>query len=78
VKEVDARLLRRLSDVNNAIAVVLLLLLEHWNNDIHGGLPPTSDLRSVGTDLVTLGRDMISRAAEVDHIVSGQQEDDHE
>lgn len=76
MKEVDARLLRRLSDVSNAIAVVLLLLLEGWNNDIDGGLPPTGDLRSVGNDLVTLGRDMISRADEVDHIITAQQEDD--
>lgn len=77
MKDVDARLLRRLSDVNNGIAVVLLLLLERWNNDIHGGLPPAGDLRSVGNDLVTLGRDMIIRADEVDQIVTGQQEQDH-
>lgn len=71
MKEVDARLLRRLSDVRNAIAPVLMLIIEHWNNDIDGGLPPTADLRGVGHDLVTLGRDLIARADEVDRFVAG-------
>jgi hypothetical protein len=71
VKEVDARLLRRLSDVSNAIAPVLMLLIEHWNNDLDGGLPPSADLRGVGEDLVALGRDVIARADEVDRIVAG-------
>jgi predicted Rdx family selenoprotein len=70
VKAVDARLLRRLSDVNGAIGPVLLLLIEHWNNDADGGLPPTSDLRSLGQDLVDLGRDLITRADEVERIVA--------
>jgi len=76
VKEVDARLLRRLSDVSNAVAPVLLLLIEHWNNDLDGGLPPAAELRSVGRDLVTLGRDLIARADEVDRIVAGPPEPD--
>lgn len=78
MKEVDARLLRRLSDVSNAIAPVLLLLIEHWNNDLDGGLPPTADLRGVGQDLVDLGRDLIARAGEVDLIVSSPPPGDHD
>jgi hypothetical protein len=71
VKDVDARLLRRLSEVSSAIGPVLLLVIEHWRNDPDGGLPPAADLRSVGKDLVTLGSDLIARADEVDRIVAG-------
>jgi hypothetical protein len=77
VKEADARLLRRLSDVNQAMAPVLLLLIEHWQNDADGGFPPTDDLRSVGTDLVELGRDMIARADEVDRVATAPPEEGH-
>jgi hypothetical protein len=71
VKQADARLLRRLTDAHSAIAPVLVLLIEHWANDADGGFPPTADLRSVGRDLVELGRDMIQRADEVDQIIAG-------
>lgn len=77
MKEADARLLRRLSDVNQAMAPVLLLLLERWQNDLDGGLPPTDDLRSVGKDLVELGRDMIARADEVDRVATAPPEEGH-
>ena len=70
MKQADAELLRRLADAHAAIAPVLMLLIEHWNNDPTGGLPPADDLRSVGLDLLKLGRDMIVRADEVDSTVA--------
>jgi hypothetical protein len=78
VKDTDARLLRRLSDANAAIASVLLLLIERWNNDADGGLRPAADLRSLGQDLVELGRDMIAHADEVDRITTEPPLGDHE
>jgi hypothetical protein len=68
VKAVDARLLRRLATVKDAMAPVLLLLLDRWDNDLDGGLPPSVELRSLGEDFTALGRDLIARANEVDAI----------
>jgi hypothetical protein len=59
------------------MAPVLLLLIEHWQNDLEGGFPPTDDLRSVGKDLVELGRDMIARADEVDRVATAPPEQGH-
>ena len=60
--------MRRLATVNTALGTALMLIIERWNNDADGGLPPVEDLRSLGTDLAELGRDMIARANEVDPI----------
>jgi hypothetical protein len=68
VKAVDARLLRRLATVKDAMAPVLLVLLDRWDNDLDGGLPPSTELRSLGEDFTALGRDLIARADEVDVI----------
>ena len=66
MKDVDARLMRRLADVNTALGTALMLIIERWNNGADGGLPPVDDLRGLGQDLAELGRDMIARADEVD------------
>jgi hypothetical protein len=76
MKHEDARLLRRLADVGKAMGPVVLLLLEHWRNDMDGGLPPADDLRRVGKDFVELGGDLIARADEVDQGVSTQSEEE--
>ncbi|HEX3782243.1 MAG TPA: hypothetical protein VHX38_21480 [Pseudonocardiaceae bacterium] len=73
MKAVDARLLRRLATVNDAMAPVLLLLLDRWDNDLDGGLPPSAELRSLGEDFTALGRDLITRADEVDAITQHTQ-----
>jgi hypothetical protein len=70
VKDVDARLMRRLANVNTALGAALMLIIERWNNDVDGGLPPVDDLRSLGTDLAELGKDMIARADEVGRAVA--------
>jgi hypothetical protein len=75
VKEVDAELLSRLSAANTAMGAVVLVLLESWRNDLDGGLPPTVEFRSLGTDLIALGRDLIARADQVDAITQQPQSD---
>lgn len=70
MKEVDARLMRRLANVNTALGTALMVIIERWNNDVDGGLPPVDDLRGLGTDLAELGRDMIARADELDRVVA--------
>jgi hypothetical protein len=62
--------MRRLATANTALGTALMLIIERWNNDAEGGLPPVDDLRSLGTDLVELGRDMIARADEVDRVAT--------
>ena len=66
MKAVDARLLRRLASVNGAMGPVLVLLLDKWQNDLDGGLPPSAEFRSLGEAFTALGRDLIARADEVD------------
>jgi hypothetical protein len=62
--------MRRLANVNTALGTALMLIVERWNNDVDGGLPPVDDLRSLGTDLAELGKDMLARANEVDRVAT--------
>jgi hypothetical protein len=70
-EDVDARLLRRLASVNDAMTPVLLSLLDRWDNDLDGGLLPAAKLRSLGEDFRPLGQDPIAQADEVDLCSSG-------
>jgi hypothetical protein len=73
VKDVDARLMKRLATVNDAMGPVLLLLLDKWHNDLDGGLPPSAEFRGLGEDFTALGGDLIARADEVDAIAQRTQ-----
>ncbi|GDY33693.1 hypothetical protein [Gandjariella thermophila] len=58
----DRELLARLANLNQAIAHVVLIMLEHQDA---GELNP-AHLRLVGDQLYRLGRDLLDRANEVD------------
>jgi hypothetical protein len=61
----DRELLRRLSKVREAMAPVLLVLLDNMN----GGELKAADLRALGEDFRSLGADLIARAEELDRTV---------
>jgi hypothetical protein len=59
----DRELLARLSAINQALARVVLIMLEHQD----GGELHPAHLRLVGDQLAQLGRDLLDRANELEH-----------